>query len=57
MTEKFYCIVDLSAPENETEVCFATDELKGLTIEQAEAWIAANPDLKYKIMRHNDLED
>lgn len=57
MSEKLYCIVDLTAPENADHVCFAAEELQGFTLEQAEAWIAANPDEKYKIMRHHDIEE
>ena len=57
MSEKLYCIVDLTASENADQVCFAADELKGFTLAEAEAWIAANPDEKYKIMRHNDIEE
>jgi hypothetical protein len=57
MSEKLYCIVDLTASENADQVCFAAEELKGFTLAEAEAWIVSNPDEKYKIMRHNDIEE
>ena len=57
MSEKLYCIVDLTASENADQGCYAAEELQGFTLAEAEAWIVSNPDEKYKIMRHNDIEE
>lgn len=54
---EFYCIVDVTDPDNSSDAVKAVDGLVDMSLEDAENWIASNQtdDAKYKIMRHKDI--
>jgi hypothetical protein len=54
---EFYCIVDITDPDNLSDAVKAVDGLVDMSLEDVENWITSNQtdDKKYKVMRHNDL--